>query len=78
MTASGTVVLGAQTTVPPPYTLQSAPRKVAGPHGTLSAAAGALIDITGVVTITTAGTTTTNGQTTYQGNFEVALVRFIP
>ena len=63
---------------PPPYTLQSAPRKVSGPHGTLSAAAGALIDITGVVTIPTAGTTTTNGQTIYQGNFEVALVRFIP
>ena len=77
VTSAGTVVLGATTTVPPPYTLLSAPRKVSNPHGTLGAAAGALTDATGVVSNPAAGATTTNGATTYSGNFEAALVRFI-
>jgi hypothetical protein len=77
VTASGTVVLGAHTSVEPPYALQSAPRKVGSPKGSLIAAAGGLIDITGVATIMNAGATETNGATTFQGNFEAALVRFI-
>jgi hypothetical protein len=74
VSADGTIVLGAQTTVPPPYTLQSAPRKVSGPHGTLSEELGALLDATGVVANPAAGASTTNGATTYSGNFEAALV----
>jgi hypothetical protein len=77
VTSGGTVVLGATTTVPPPYALLSAPKKVSNPHGSLVAADGALNDATGVVADPAAGATTTNGSTTFSGNFEAALVRFI-
>ena len=77
VTSGGTVVLGATTTVAPPYALLAAPRKLSKPRGTLFAVAGALNDAAGVVANPNAGTTTTNGATTYAGNFEAALVRFI-
>ena len=77
VTSGGTVVLGATSTVPPPYALLSAPRKVSDPHGSLGAAAGALDDATGVVANPAAGATTSNGATIYSGNCEAALVRFI-
>jgi len=78
LTSGGTVVLGATTTVPPPYAVLSAPRKISNPRGgTLGAAAGALTDATGVVSNPNAGATTTNGPITYSGNVEAALVRFI-
>jgi len=77
VTSGGTVVLGATTTVPPPYAVLAAPRKVSSPHGALAAVAGALTDATGVATNPAAGVTTTNGATIYSGNFEAALVRFI-
>jgi hypothetical protein len=78
VTSAGTVVLGASTTVPPPYALLSAPRKVSNPQGgTFGVAAGALSDATGVVANPAAGATETNGATIYSGNFEAALVRFI-
>ena len=77
VTPNGTVVLGATTSVPPPYALLSAPKKVSNPHGSLSAAAGVLTDATGVVGNPAAGATTTTGAITYSGNFEAALVRFM-
>jgi hypothetical protein len=77
LTSGGTVVLGATTTVPPPYAVLSAPRKVSTPRGTFGVAAGVLNNATGVVANPNAGATTTNGATTYSGNFEAALVRFI-
>jgi hypothetical protein len=77
VTSSGTIVLGATTTVPPPYALLDAPRKVSNPHGTFGVAAGALTDATGVVAAPAAGVTASNGSTIYSGNFEAALVRFI-
>ena len=75
--ANGTVLLSAQTTEPPPYTFQSAPRKVASPHGDLIEDLGALVDVIGVVTTPTDGASTPNGSTTFGGNLETALVRFI-
>ena len=77
VTSAGTVVLGATTTNPPPYSILSAPRKVSNPHGTFGLAAGVLADATGVAANPAAGVTITNGSTTYSGNFEAALVRFI-
>lgn len=71
-------MLGATTSMPPPYALQSAPRKVSNPKGTLSAAPGVLIDGTGVVANPAAGAATPNGAISYGGNFEAALVRFVP
>jgi hypothetical protein len=77
VTSAGTIVLGASTTVPPPYSLLTAPRKLSNPHGTFGVAAGALTDATGVVANPAAGVTVTNGSIIYSGNFEAALVRFI-
>ena len=76
--ADGTVVLGAQTTATPPYTLASASRKVAGPHGDLIEDPGVLIDVTGIVTTLRERASTPNGSTTFGGDFESALIRFIP
>lgn len=78
VTAGGTVVLGAQTTVPPPYALASAPRKVSDPHGDLSVEVVSVLDVVGIVTILAEGAAVTNGQTIYQGNSEAALIRFTP
>jgi hypothetical protein len=78
VTANGTVVLGATTTAPPPYTLQSAPKKVSNPHGSLNAVPGVLMDVMGVVANPAFGASTPNGATSYSGNFEAALVRFVP
>lgn len=78
VTAGGTVVLGAQTTAPPPYTFQTAPRKVSGVNGDLIEDFGALVDVIGVVTTPTDGASTPNGSTTYGGNLEAVLIRFIP
>jgi hypothetical protein len=77
VTADGTIVLGATTTAPPPYSLLTAPRKVSGAHGTLAVPGGTLADAVGAVSNLNAGTTTTNGSTTFSGNFEAALVRFV-
>ncbi len=76
--ADGTVILGAQTTEPPPYTFQSAPKKVSGAKGDLIEDLGALVDVVGTVTSPADGAATPNGSTTYGGNFEAALIRFIP
>ena len=75
--SGGTVVLGASTTVPPPYQLLEAPRKVSKPRGALSPVAGALVDAAGVAVNPNAGASVSTGLTTYGGNFEAALVRFI-
>ncbi len=78
VTTNGTVVLGATTTVQPPYAILSAPRKVSNPHGLLSVAPGVLTDAGGVVANPAAGAAAATGATIYSGNFEAALVRFIP
>jgi hypothetical protein len=77
VTSGGTVVLGARTQRPPPYTLLETPGKLSRPKGTLSPVAGALNDATGVVMDPAAGVTTPNGDTVYGGNFEAALIRFL-
>jgi hypothetical protein len=77
VTSDGTVVLGASTQRPPPYTLLEAPGKLSKPRkGTLSPVAGALNDATGVVMDPAAGVTTPNGDTVYSGNVDAALIRF--
>ena len=74
----GTVVLGAQTTEPPPYTLASASKKVSSPRGDLAEDLGLLVDVVGEVTNLTEGASMPNGSTTYGGNLEAALIRLIP
>ncbi len=76
--ADGTVVLGAQTTQPPPYTLASASKKVSDAHGDLIEDLGLLVDVVGDVTSLTEGASIPNGSTTFGGNFEAVLIRFIP
>ena len=76
--ANGTVVLGAQTTEPPPYTLASASKKVSSPHGVLTEDLGLLVDVVGEVTSPTEGASIPNGSTTFGGNPDVVLIRFIP
>jgi hypothetical protein len=79
VTATGSVVFGASTTAPPPYALLAAPKKTSSPRGgALTAAPGLLLDAAGLVANPAAGTSTPAGSTTYSGNFEAALVRFIP
>jgi hypothetical protein len=79
VTANGTVVLGASTTVPPPYSLVPASKKLSKPRGgSLSSAPGILMDAAGVVANPAAGAATPSGSTIYSGNFEAALIRFIP
>ena len=73
----GTVVLAATTTVPPPFILADASRKLSRPHGTLAPAGGALTDVAGTISSLGLGTTVTNGTTTFGGNFETAVVRFV-
>lgn len=76
--ADGTVVLAATTTTAPPYSLLSAPRKVSAVRGTVAVTGGALADATGVIADPGAAAITPSGSTTFGGNFETALVRFIP
>ena len=70
-----TVSLGATTSAPPPYSLLAAAAKLSAPKGTLSASAGVLDMVVGVVAAPALGAATPNGSTTYGGNFEAALVR---
>jgi hypothetical protein len=76
VTSDGTVVLGASTQRPPPYTLLEAPGKLSKAKGTLSPVARALNDATGVVMDPAAGVTTPNGDTVFSGNVDAALIRF--
>jgi hypothetical protein len=76
--ADGTVILGAQTTAAPPYTLASASKKVSAAHGDLIEDLGLLVDVVGDVTSLTEGASIPNGSTTFGGNFEAVLIRFIP
>jgi hypothetical protein len=76
--ADGTVVLAATTTAPPPYSLLSAPKKVSAVKGIVAVAGGAFSDAAGVVADPGAAVVTPQGSTTFAGNFETALVRFIP
>ena len=78
MTAGGTVVLGAQTTAPPPYTFQTGPKKVSGVNGDLIEDFGALVDVIGTVTSPADGALTPAGSTTFGGNSEAVLIRFTP
>jgi DNA-binding beta-propeller fold protein YncE len=73
--SGSTVSLAATTTAPPPYSLLDAAARLSAPRGTLSASAGALDIVAGVVTDPGLGAATPNGSTTYGGNFEAALVR---
>jgi hypothetical protein len=55
--------------------LLDAAARLSAPRGTLSASAGALDIVAGVVSVPGLGAATPNGSTTYGGNFEAALVR---
>jgi hypothetical protein len=77
--ADGTVVLGAQTTQEPPYTLASASKKLSSPRGDLAADPGQLVDVVGTVTNPADGAATPDGSTTFPGgSLESVLIRFIP
>jgi uncharacterized delta-60 repeat protein len=73
--SGGTLMLGATTTMPPPYSLLAASAKLSAPRGTLAVVEGVLADVPGVVGDPGAGATTPGGSTTFSGNFEAALVR---
>jgi Domain of unknown function (DUF5122) beta-propeller len=74
--ADGTIMLGATTTQPPPYSLLDATVKLSSARGTVTATASGLADVTGTVVNPVRGTTVPDGSTTFSGNFESALVRF--
>ena len=75
--AGGTVVLAARTTTAPPYSLLRATAKLSTPKSILAPAAGASVDVEGVVGSPGLGATIPNGSTTYVGNFEAAVVRIL-
>jgi hypothetical protein len=72
----GTIMLGATTTQPPPYSLLNAAVKLSSARGVASITANGLADVTGTVADPARGTTVPAGSTTFSGNFESALVRF--
>jgi len=72
----GTIMLGATTTQPPPYSLLDATVKVSSARGAVSVTANGLADVTGTVANPARGTSVPAGSTTFIGNFESALVRF--
>jgi hypothetical protein len=75
--AGGTVVLAASTTKAPPYSLLRATAKLSTPKSILAQAAGASVDVEGVVGSPGLGAAIPNGSTTYAGNFEAAVVRIL-
>jgi hypothetical protein len=72
----GTIMLGATTTQPPPYSLSDATVKLSSARGATNVAANGLADVTATVADPARGTSTPAGSTTFSGNFESALVRF--
>ena len=73
--SGATLMLGATTTMPPPYSLLAASAKLSAPRSTLAVVGGVLADVPGIVGNPGAGATTPGGTTTFSGNFDAALVR---
>ena len=72
----GSIMLGATTTQPPPYSLLDATVKLSSARGAASATASGLADVTGTIEDPAHGASVPAGSTTFSGHFESALVSF--
>jgi uncharacterized delta-60 repeat protein len=74
----GTIVVGATTENPPPFTFQRASTRLSRMRGTVATPANPLVDATGTVADPGGTTATPAGSTTFAGGFDAALVRMAP
>jgi uncharacterized delta-60 repeat protein len=78
LAAGGTIVLGATTGNPPPYTFQRASSRLSRLRGTVASPAIPLLDAAGTVADPGGTVATPAGSTTFAGSFDSALVRIAP